>query len=391
VLGQLQLPGSGAEHVPTTLLGSCGANPGLMCRLVWNLSHNGRAATLTSDIFADPVHVLLKVLFVVVLAFAIQALVHRTINRLSERAALSILPQLRNGASAKLRPAGLAGRRLLRRRGKADPAVAAGTTGVQDSPPAPADPPSQGEFDHAAAQAEAAMVDERRKQRVRALGSILRSASSIAIFVIAGFIILGDLSINLAPLLASAGVVGVAVGFGAQTLVKDYLSGIFMLVEDQYGVGDVITIGNATGTVESVTLRVTRMRDVNGIVWHIRNGIIDTVGNESQGWARAVIDFPVPFAADLGTIKDLLARTGDEMWNQPAWRVVMLEAPEVWGAQEVTKDAVTMRVVVRTAPLRQWEVEREMRARVKHALAEASIMPPPVETPKMTVTLASSE
>ena len=90
--------------------------------------------------------------------------------------------------------------------------------------------------------------------------------------------------------------------------------------------------------MENVTLRVTRMRDVNGIVWHIRNGTIDTVGNESQGWARAVIDFPVPFAADLATIRDVLARTGEQMWNDPAWRSVMLEAPEVWGAQEITSD-----------------------------------------------------
>jgi small conductance mechanosensitive channel len=382
-----------ADHVPTTLLGSCGNAPGLMCRLVWNLSHNGRAASLTNTTLAGPVHVLAKVLFVVVLAFVIQALVHRTVNRLTERAVSSILPFRNGAASVRFVASGLVPARLGRRRRKAahragglaeggEPAAAQ----VADPPAAP-DPASQDQYDHAAAQAESAMIDERRKQRVRALGSMLRSASSITIFVIAGFIVLGDLSINVAPLLASAGVVGVAFGFGAQTLVRDYLSGIFMLVEDQYGVGDVITVGNATGTVENVTLRVTRVRDVNGIVWHIRNGIIDTVGNESQGWARAVIDFPVPFAADLTAIRDLLENTGEEMWNEPDWRAVMLEAPEVWGAQEVTKDQVTMRIVVRTAPLRQWEVEREMRARVKHALAGAGIMPPPAEKPTMAVTL----
>ena len=169
--------------------------------------------------------------------------------------------------------------------------------------------------------------------------------------------------------------VGVAIGFGAQNLVRDYLSGVFMLVEDQYGVGDVITVGDATGTVENVTLRITRIRDVNGIVWHIRNGTIDTVGNESQGWARAVIDFPVPFAADLAAIRQVLARTGDEMWNEPTWRAVMLEAPEVWGAQKITKDEVVIRMVAKTAPLRQWEVEREMRARVKAALYQAGVFP----------------
>jgi small conductance mechanosensitive channel len=164
-----------------------------------------------------------------------------------------------------------------------------------------------------------------------------------------------------------------------------------MLVEDQYGVGDVITVGDATGTVETVTLRVTRVRDVNGIVWHIRNGTIDTVGNESQGWARAVIDFPVPFSADLATIRELLARTGEGMWNEPSWRAVMLESPEVWGAQEITSSEVTMRMVVKTAPLRQWEVEREMRARVKRALKEAGIMPPPADVKNLAVRLTRDE
>ena len=411
-----------ASHTPDTLTGSCGADPGLACRLMWNVSHNARAASLTNDFLAGPVHLLLQILFVVLLALLIQWLVHRLINRLTARASQSLVSQLRNGMVSSrfvpTRTAGRVSRRLGRaRRSAADAAgddlgrrlrrsptddgvaddAAAARAGrpVQDARPGDpvfaADGADQGAIDGAAAQAEAALVDERRTQRVQALGAILRSAASVTIFAIAGFIILGDLGLNLAPLLASAGVVGVAIGFGAQSLVKDYLSGIFMLVEDQYGVGDVITVGDATGTVENVTLRVTRMRDVNGIVWHIRNGTIDTVGNESQGWARAVIDFPVPFAADLATIRDVLAQTGERMWNDPAWRSVMLEAPEVWGAQEITRDEVTMRIVVKTAPLRQWEVEREMRAQVKRALKEAALMPSPAETPKMAVTLTRNE
>jgi small-conductance mechanosensitive channel len=396
-----------AQHGPDTLTGSCGSVPGLACRLVWNVSHNGRAASLTNDFLAGPVHLLLQVLFVVVLALVIQWLVHRLINRLTTRASESLVTQLRNGmAGSRFVPtktAGRVSRRLGRRvrRSPSDDAVADEAAAARaGSPPQdarPGDPvfadggAEQGAIDGAAAQAESALVDERRSQRVQALGAILRSAASVTIFAIAGFIILGDLGINLAPLLASAGVVGVAVGFGAQSLVRDYLSGIFMLVEDQYGVGDVITVGSATGTVENVTLRVTRMRDVNGIVWHIRNGTIDTVGNESQGWARAVIDFPVPFAADLATIRDVLAQTGEGMWNDPAWRAVMLEAPEVWGAQEISSSEVTMRIVVKTAPLRQWEVEREMRAQVKRALKEAGLMPPPAEKPTMAVTLTRDE
>ncbi|HEY1622764.1 MAG TPA: mechanosensitive ion channel domain-containing protein [Streptosporangiaceae bacterium] len=391
MLGHVQLSVFGADHAPATLLGSCGSNPGLACRLVWNVSHDGRAATLTSEFLAGPVHLLLRVAFVVLLALVIQWLVHRLINRLTERAAQSLLPQLRNGMNGGFRGQTrttarrfMPRRRVRRRHSESDDSVAddsaqakaAAATGTDTADltgVSAVDGASQPAVNGAAAQAEVALVDERRKQRVRALGAILRSAASVTIFSIAGFAVLGDLGINLAPLLASAGVVGVAVGFGAQNLVRDYLSGVFMLVEDQYGVGDVITVGDATGTVENVTLRITRVRDVNGIVWHIRNGAIETVGNESQGWARAVIDFPVPFEADLVTIRSVLEATGDAMWNEPTWRAVMLEAPEVWGAQEISSDEVVMRIVAKTAPLRQWEVEREMRARAKAALHQAGI------------------
>ena len=394
MVGVMRVSVFGADNAPATLLGSCGpAKPGVACRLIWDLTHDGRAASLTSEYIGGPLNIVLRVLFVVLLAFACQALVHRLINRLTERAALSMLSPFHNGAfrgaparataqaTARATARGLGLARLARRR--------RGHGSAADSPPpspelaasleAKAAAAGQGELTAqgaaggAAAQAEAALVDERRKQRVRALGAILRSAASVTIFAIAGFVILGDLSINLAPLLASAGVAGVALGLGAQGLVRDYLAGIFMLVEDQYGVGDVITVGGATGTVENVTLRVTRVRDVNGIVWHVRNGSIESVGNESQGWARAVIDFPVPFSADLTRIRRLLEQTGNAMWQDPAWRTVMLAAPEVWGAQEVTSDTVVMRVVVKTAPLRQWEVEREMRAQLKGALHSGGI------------------
>ena len=419
----------GTDSDPSTLTGSCGTDPGVACRLVWDVSHNGRAAMLTSDFLAGPVHWLLKVAFDVLLSLFMLWLVHRVINRLTARAEQSLLPSLRSNGNGTHPGAGLtAGRRRRRlvpervrpRRSPTDDSMtrdanaarAAGGDGIPavpgardtvpadtgaasavpaDTGPASAATADQESINIAAAQAETGIVDERRKQRVRALGSVLNSIASIVIVFIGGYIVLGDFGIDLAPLLASAGVVGVAIGFGAQSLVKDYLSGIFMLVEDQYGVGDVITVDGATGTVENVTLRLTRMRDVNGIVWHVRNGSIDTVGNESQGWARAVIDFPVPFAADLGAIRTVLTQVNDELWNDPAWRPVLLEAPEVWGAQEITSSEVTMRIVVKTAPLRQWEVEREMRARFKRALKEAQIMPAPADTPKMAVTLTRSE
>jgi small-conductance mechanosensitive channel len=379
--GDLAVPG--AEHAPATLLDSCGADPGLTCRLIWDLSHDQRASQLTNDFLAGPVHLLLRVAFVVILAFVIRAIVRRVINRLTERATQSLLPRLRGGAASRL----VSVRLVPRRRGRSGSELPVPEAPVTDQATAGAGGPvdidaavdsaervdGAGVVDGASVGAERGLVDERRKQRVRALGSILINASSVIIFSIAGVVVLGDLDINLAPLLASAGVVGIAVGFGAQNLVRDYLSGIFMMVEDQYGVGDVITIGDATGSVENITLRITRMRDVNGIVWHIRNGAIEQVGNESQGWARAVIDFPVPYEPDLGMIRSVLADAAQALWDDPAWRALMLEPPEIWGAQEISSTEVTMRIVVKTAPLRQWGVEREMRARAKAALDAAGI------------------
>lgn len=390
MLGHVQLATASVAPGPATLIGSCGPNPGVACRLVWNLTHSEQAASFTKDFLAGPVQRALQIAFVLLLAFVIRRLLHRVINKLTERATQSVLPQLRgNVMSSRLAHYRLVQRRMRRGRGPANGAgarplsadEAAAVAEAEDSRPAVAGSPGSAsgasvpQIAAAAAETERALVDERRQQRVRALGSILRSAASVAVFSITGVVLLGDLGINLAPLLASAGVVGIAVGFGAQNLVRDYLSGIFMLLEDQYGVGDVITVGNATGTVETVTLRITRLRDVNGIVWHVRNGTIEQVGNESQGWARAVIDFPVPYTADLGTIRGVLADVAQALWNEPAWRIVMLEQPEVWGAQQVSSAEVTMRIVAKTAPLRQWEVEREMRARVKAALDTAGIHP----------------
>ncbi|HTU75961.1 MAG TPA: mechanosensitive ion channel family protein [Trebonia sp.] len=364
------------DHAPPTLTGVCGSDPGISCRMVWDLSHNVRAAQLTEIYLSGPIHLLLRLALAVVLALAIRAMLHRLINRITERAAVTFLPQFRGPL-----PGGrLVAVRLLRwrKRPSARPA------GVSTVPPAASEPVADETVarvavrpDEAAAGVEVAMIDERRHQRVRALGQILRSASSVTIFAIAGLVMLGDLGINLAPLLASAGVAGIAIGFGAQNLVRDYLTGIFILLEDQYGVGDAITVGKVTGTVETMTLRITRLRDINGVVWHIRNGTIDRVGNQSQGWARAVVDFPVPYTADLGTIRAILADVADSAWSDPALRAFMLEKPEVWGAQDVSSSEVTMRLVARTAPLRQWETERELRARVKAALDAAGIFPAP--------------
>jgi moderate conductance mechanosensitive channel len=402
LFGYVPLATIGADHAPPTLTGTCGNDPGLACRLVWDLSHNVQAAQVTESYLSGPIHLGLRVIFVVLLALVIRAVLHRLINRVTERATQAVLPPFRNPLPSGSVFHGTALRRVRlaprRRRpegaGQADAdtadtaggggggatmetagAGAVDVDGAGATAGVAADGGSPAQTAAAAAVVESAIVAERRHQRVRALGAILRSAASVTIFAIAGVVVLGDLGINLAPLLASAGVVGIALGFGAQNLVRDYLTGVFMLLEDQYGVGDVITVGDATGTVETMTLRITRVRDVKGIVWHIRNGTIDQVGNQSQGWARAVIDFPVPYPADLATIRSILDAVAEAAWDDPALRGVMLEKPEVWGAQDVSSAVVTMRMVARTAPLRQWEVEREVRARVKTALDAAGIAP----------------
>jgi small conductance mechanosensitive channel len=164
------------------------------------------------------------------------------------------------------------------------------------------------------------------------------------------FSVLGQVGLNLTPVLASATVIGAAVGFGAQSIVRDILAGLFMLLEDQFGVGDVIDVGSAKGTVEAVTLRVTRMRDVNGVVWYVPNGEIKKVGNESQNWGRAVLDIPVGIHEDTEKVTEILKHTADALAAESAWEEIILEEPSVWGVQALAGDAMVFRVVLKTAP-----------------------------------------
>jgi small conductance mechanosensitive channel len=147
-------------------------------------------------------------------------------------------------------------------------------------------------------------------------------------------------------------------------LVKDFLSGIFMIFEDQYGVGDVVDLGEASGTVEAVSLRVTRLRDVDGTVWYVRNGEILRVGNMSQNWARTVLDVNVDYDADLVKVRRVLKEIAHDLWDDDEYRNQVIEEPEVWGVQNIGVDGVTVRVTLKTAPMEQWSVAREMRERV---------------------------
>ncbi len=304
----LSLP---AHPSANTLETACKSSPGIACRFIWDVTHNIRAADLTNVYFAGPAQMVARIGFVLLIAVLLRIAAHRVIRRITARAS-------ENAAA---------------RGDRADGAVG-----------------------------------ERRNPRANALGSVLSNAASVTIFGIAVAIILGDMGVNLAPILASAGVLGVAIGFGAQNLVQDFLAGIFMLLEDQYGVGDVIAVGTITGTVEAVSLRITRIRDVNGVLWHIRNGTISQAGNESQGWARAIVDFPVGYDRDIPRVRRLMTTTAADMWQEPDWHGVILEEPQVWGVQELSTDQIVVRLAARTAPQRQWEVARELRERMKSAL-----------------------
>ena len=328
---------------PSTLTGNCGSDPGIACRLTWDISHSSTAAEVVKVYLAGPATRLGRIVFIIILALLVRAIAVRLIRKVAERAATVTLPA---GASGRAHKA----------------AVAVHMAG-----------------------------NERRAQRARALGSILRSGISAIIFGVAALTILGILGFNLAPLLASTTVLGVALGFGAQNLVRDYLAGILMLTEDHYGVGDTIKVGTTSGTVEGMSLLTTVIRDVNGVVWHIRNGTIDSVGNESQGWSRAVIDYPVPYGEDLARIRSLMEQASSDLYRERGWKKLMLEKPEVWGAQELSSKEVTMRIVAKTAPMRQMEVGRELRARVKMMLDAAGVPPAGPDTIVITSPGAQAE
>ncbi len=218
------------------------------------------------------------------------------------------------------------------------------------------------------------LLSERRRQRAETLGTVLRSIASFTVVFVAGAMVLSELGLNLAPIVASAGIVGVAVGFGAQNLVKDFLTGMFMLLEDQYGVGDVVDAGEATGTVESVTLRTTRLRDVQGTVWHIRNGEITRIGNKSQGWARALLDVPLDLTTDVPAVRSLALAVANALCEEEDFADKIVEDPEVWGVQALGADGLVLRIALKTAPLQQWAVERALRERLMAAFETHGVL-----------------
>lgn len=214
---------------------------------------------------------------------------------------------------------------------------------------------------------------ERRRQRVQTVASVGRSVTSLVVFFVAGLMVLSELGLDIAPVLTSAGVLGVALGFGAQNLVKDFLSGTALLLEDQFGVGDVVDVGPVTGVVEGVALRTTQIRDVTGALWFVRNGEILRVANKSQGWARVLLDVEVAPDADLDRAREVLVDTAVALGAEAEWAESVTETPTSWGVESVSGDRAVIRLVLVTTPERKDDVARELRRRIGPALRGAGV------------------
>ena len=317
----------------TGLADACGeTNRGFVCELVYDWTENGGLATAADWLLDRPIRIaLILVLAWIVTRFAKRAIVRFT-KRIASASSHSRLHKLRERGPGKM------------------------------------------------------LIDDvarvRAESRAETLGHVLRSIVVFTVWTFAALIVMGEIGVNLGPLIAGAGIGGVALGFGAQSIVKDFLSGLFMLIEDHYGVGDWVDLGYASGTVEEVSLRSTTIRDIKGTVWHIPNGEIARVGNFSQLWSKALVDIEVSYDTDVRVAMGVMQRVADELWNDPEWGGdEVSEAPAVFGIQSLGASGVGLRLSVKTEPSMQWAVEREIRLRLKEAFDEAGIeIPFPQQT-----------
>ncbi|MBM7515889.1 mechanosensitive ion channel family protein [Nocardioides nitrophenolicus] len=273
-----------------------------VCDLTWDVTGNRRLAEWSDVIIGKP----LAIIGLVLLGVLARWLLHRVVDRIARRAERGVLPERVESA-----------------------------------------------------------VTARRKQRAATMGGVLKSIITFIVVAIVGTMVLSEVGVDIAPIIASAGIIGIALGFGAQSLVKDFLAGIFIFIEDQYGVGDVVDVGDASGTVEAVTLRMTRLRDIEGTVWYVPNGEIVRVGNKSQNWSRAVVDVRVGYDEDLARVQRILREVAHDLWEDDEFSHVIIEEPEVTGVELMEPDSVTIRAMVKTAPLEQWAVARALRQRIK--------------------------
>ena len=324
-----------AQATSEGLANACGDAPSVVCDAVYKATDNEFVARAVDWVVAKP----LKVVLILVVAFVLNRLLRRSIDRFVNE----LIEQRENRAEQR----------------KADE--------IEDGRFAALTELAIRKAQKLAIQA------ERSKQRAQALGTVLKSISSFIVYGLAIVISLAEFGISLGPLVAGAGIAGIALGFGAQTLVKDFLSGMFMLIEDQYGVGDIVDVGEASGVVEEITLRTTRLRDVNGTVWFVPNGEIRRVGNKSQQWARAVLDVEVAYDTNINKAIRVIKEVADTVWHDQLETATILEEPEIWGVESFGASAIAIRLVLKVEPGEQFATAREVRKRLKAAFDENGI------------------
>jgi small conductance mechanosensitive channel len=210
-------------------------------------------------------------------------------------------------------------------------------------------------------------------QRARTIGLVLSNLLTAGLTISALIAILSEFGIAIGALAAGAGILGAALGFGAQSLVRDFLAGLFIVVEDQFGVGDFVDLGTATGIVESIRLRVTQVRDPEGTVWYVRNGEIIRVGNQSQGWSRIILDLPLAYDSDLEKAKKVLESAAAKLTETPALKTGLIGKAEVWGVQALAGEEVVFRLVQQVRPSKKDAITRALRLEAKKALDKAGV------------------
>ncbi len=330
VAGMLPMQADAPPADGTGVIEACGIDPGAVCEAVWNATDNEILAKL-ADLFIGR-------FLTAIIILAAAWIIARIARRLVRRGVYNVIARDSEVAAKALEKVGMA--------------------------------PSAASLD-----------DPRRRARGTSIATVVASTVTVVIWVIATLLVLGELGINLAPLIAGAGIAGIALGFGAQNLVKDCVSGLFMLIEDQYGIGDVVDLGLASGPVEQISLRSTVLRGQDGTVWHVPNGEIRRVGNRSKLWSVAVVDVVVAYHADLDLARQVVHDVATRVLEAEDVAGDVLAAPEILGVESVSPDSVTLRLTVKTAPGAQFRLQRALREALKRGLDEAEIQVAPAPEP----------
>jgi len=324
VAGHHPVEQSAPAEIDASLVDACGDEPGWLCEWVFEGTDNDTLAQLVDWFVGRP----LMILIILSVAWAAR----RIARRAADRAVHQIVVRDRS-----------AGLRQFERLGIEPPSILAD---------------NEQDLDRAA----------RAEARAKSISAVLGSGISVTIWTVALFMVVDQLGIQLGPLIASAGIAGIALGFGAQTLVKDCISGLFILLEDQYGIGDVVDLGEATGVVEEIALRTSVLRSVDGTVWHVPNGEIVRVGNMSQLWSVALIDVDVAYDVDIELAESVILEAANQLVAEPEWAPDIVDDPTLLGVERLGADGVTIRMIVKCSPGTQWSLQRKLRQRVKTAL-----------------------